>query len=209
MTAQHLIVLLHGVAAHGTALAWMADHLAPALPADTAFAMPDAPYAFDQAPNGPGRQWFSVTGVTRQNRPERVVAARADFDRVVGDAIAAQGFADRLDKVAFVSFSQGSIMGMDAIATGRWPVARLIAFSGRFATPAPIAPAQTPILIAHGIQDNVIPVSDGVEADAALRAAGANVEFLTEQGVGHAPGPLGMARARAILAEWTGTNLIA
>lgn len=196
----HLVIILHGVGAHGSSLAWMADHLP--LPG-TAFAAPDAPFAFDQAPGGPARQWFSVTGVTAANRPARVAAARAPFDAVLAGTIAAHGLTAHPERVALVGFSQGAIMALDAVATGRWPLGAVVAFSGRLASAPPLAPAATPVLIAHGRQDTVIPATEAEAAHAALTAAGCTTQLLLEDRVGHAPGPEGMARARDWLAAWT------
>ena len=195
----HLAILLHGVGAHGSSIAWMADHLSlPGL----SFAAPDAPFAFDAAPGGPARQWFSVTGVTPANRPARVAAARAPFDAVLSDTIAAHGLSDQPDRIALIGFSQGAIMSLDAVATGRWAVGTLFAFSGRLATLPPLTPAPAKILIAHGRQDTVIPATEAQSAHAALSAAGAHPALILEDNVGHAPGPRGMAAARQLLSEW-------
>lgn len=196
-----LVILLHGVGAHGSSIAWLADHLG--LPAGTAVAAPDAPFAFDAAPEGPGRQWFSVTGVTAANRPARVEAARGPFDAVLSGIIVAHGLSDALDRVALVGFSQGSIMALDAVATGRWPVGLLVAFSGRFVGAAPAVQPKTPILIAHGTADSAIPVDEAYHAQQALPGA----EMVIEPGIGHAPGPQGVAQARRMVAEWAGVPL--
>jgi phospholipase/carboxylesterase len=201
MTADRLVILLHGVGANGLSIASLAEHLG--LSAAMAVAAPDAPFAFDPAPHGPGRQWFSVAGVTPENRPARVAAARAPFDAVLAGIIADHGLSDALDRVALVGFSQGSIMALDAVATGRWPVGLLVAFSGRFVGPAPAVPPKTPILIAHGRADTAIPLAEGYHAHDCLPEA----EFIVENNVGHAPGPQGMARARVLLAQWSGAAL--
>ena len=74
----HLALLLHGVGAQGADMGGLAEALAlPGL----AFAAPDAPFPFDAAPGSPGRQWFSVSGVTAANRAARVAAARALLTR--------------------------------------------------------------------------------------------------------------------------------
>lgn len=195
----HLAILLHGVGAHGASIAWMGNHLALS---GLTFAAPDAPFAFDAAPGGPARQWFSVAGVTTENRPARVAAARAPFDDVLARTIAAHGLTAHPDRVALIGFSQGAIMALDAVATGRWPVGALVAISGRLATQPPLTPARAPILIAHGRQDTVIPASEASHAHAALTAAGAHPDLIVEENVGHAPGPQGMTRARALLAAW-------
>ena len=92
------VILLHGVGASGSELAPLGDALRPHLP-HTRFATPDAP---GRSEHGPGRQWFSVAGVSKANRPQRVEAARAEFDRVLNAQISGLGFSDRLDRVALV-----------------------------------------------------------------------------------------------------------
>ncbi|QJU59164.1 prolyl oligopeptidase family serine peptidase [Sphingomonas sp. AP4-R1] len=180
--SRRLVLFLHGVGSRGGDLAGLGGLWRERLP-DTAFVAPDAPFPFDQGSGG--RQWFSVAGVTPDNRAARIVAARGAFDALVSDILEREGFADRLDKVAFVGFSQGSIMALDAIASGRWPVGAVVAFSGRLASPLPIAPGSARICLIHGTADPVMPVAEARAAEAALRAAGAPVSLHIEQGGGH------------------------
>ncbi|MGG6124907.1 phospholipase, partial [Pantoea allii] len=66
--AKALVIFLHGVGSNGDDLAPIGDDWATLLP-DVAFASPDAPYAFE---HGAGYQWFSLAGITPENRPGRV-----------------------------------------------------------------------------------------------------------------------------------------
>lgn len=193
----HLIILLHGVGSNGANLAPLGDAWRQALP-HAEFAAPDAPFAFDQ---GPGRQWFSVSGVTEANRPERVAAARAAFDRTLGDIVAAHGMSDSLERVALVGFSQGSIMALDALASGRWPVAAVVAFSGRLASPQPLAPAPgTRVLLVHGDADPVMPVTESERAATTLQGLGIDVTSHILPRLGHSISPQGATLAGAFLA---------
>ena len=106
-----LIILLHGVGASGASLAPLAEAMAPALPG-VAFATPDGVEPFDMG--GPGRQWFSVKGVTAENRAARVAAARPAFDATLDRIIAEHGA--RPEHVALLGFSQGTIMSLDLLA---------------------------------------------------------------------------------------------
>lgn len=193
-----LVVLLHGVGGNGADLAPLAASLRANLPR-TLFASPDAPNRFDQ---GAGRQWFSVVGVTEANRPLRIVAAREGFDRVVMAELEAAGLSGHWDRVALVGFSQGAIMALDAMATGRLPVRAVVAFSGRLATPGPLAPVTgARALLVHGEVDPVIPARESVEAAAALRAAGVAADCQIAPGLGHSISPQGVALAAAFLAD--------
>ncbi|CAH1688154.1 Phospholipase/carboxylesterase [Hyphomicrobiales bacterium] len=194
---KSLVILLHGVGARGADLEPLGDALRAYLPS-TLFIAPDAPEPFDQG--GPIRQWFSVTGVTAANRPQRVEVARAGFDAIIRDAVETQGFRDRLDQVAFVGFSQGAIMALDAVASGRWSVAATVAFAGRLASPPPLSPAGiTRALLVHGAADTVIPAWESEEAYARLHQAGADVSLHVLPGVGHFITPDGIALAGAFL----------
>lgn len=189
MTGQ-LVILLHGVGARGENLAGLGPIWAGDLP-DTTFVAPDAPFAFDQG--GPGRQWFSIRGVTEANRGERIVAARPTFDAVIAGIIAEHGFGERLDRVALVGFSQGAIMALDALATARWPVAAVLAYSGRLATPEAPLPGKTPALLIHGDADMAIPHGESLSAAARLSAAGIDARAIIEPRHFHGISPDGAA----------------
>ena len=194
---RNLVILLHGVGSSGANLATLAEAWRNTLP-NADFAAPDAPFPFG---HGPGRQWFSVNGVTEANRPERVAAARGPFDKTLGDIIAAHGLTDQPGRIALVGFSQGSIMALDAVASGRWPVAAVVAFSGRLASPKPLAPAQgARVLLIHGDADPVMPASESVRAAAVLKELGVDATSQILRGVGHTISPEGASIAGSFLA---------
>lgn len=191
-----LVILLHGVGSNGQNMEMLADALRPALP-NTTFVSPDALFPG----NGAGRQWFSIAGVTEANRPQRIADVRSEFDRLIGHLIEKHGFENRLDRVVLLGFSQGSMMLLDAIATGRWPVAAGIAFSGRLASLPPLSPSpDTRILLLHGSADPVVPSIELERAEAALKAAGSVVEAKLFPGLGHSVSQEGLDLAQAFIA---------
>jgi len=193
-----LVILLHGVGSNGADLVPLGDAWRAALP-QAEFVAPDAPSAQGA---GPGRQWFSVAGVTAANRAERVVAARGPFDATLSRIIADHGLSDDLDRVALVGFSQGSIMALDALATGRWPVAGMVAFAGRLATPPPLQPSTgTPALLIHGDRDGVIPAGESEAAAASLRGLGVRIGVRILPGVAHTISAEGASLAEAFLVK--------
>lgn len=195
---RNLVILLHGVGSSGNNLLALGEAWSQLLP-DTDFVSPDAPEPFEL---GPGRQWFSVNGVTEANRPERVAGARVSFDRLLTEIIEAQGHRDQLDRVALVGFSQGSIMALDALVSGRWPVAAIVAFSGRLASPLPLRPSpSTRALLIHGDADPVMPVAESKRAVAALQSVGFAADLRVLAGVGHSISSEGVRIAGAFLAE--------
>lgn len=194
---RNLVILLHGVGSNGQDIASLGAFWNDTLP-DTAFAAPDAPFPF---PHGHGHQWFSVDGVIEANRPARVQAARAEFDRVVGEIVARHDLTDHPERVALAGFSQGAIMALDVLASGRWQPAGIVAFSGRLASPPPIRPATaTPLLLVHGAADPVMPPVECDRAAAALQALGVQVQRLVLPGLGHSISAEGAKAAGAFLA---------
>lgn len=194
-----LVILLHGVGSSGANLAGLGEHWRGIMP-DASFAAPDGPEPFDQG--GAGRQWFSVRGVTPANRAERIVAARSAFDATLRSIVARHGFAERLGQVALVGFSQGSIMALDAIVSGRWPVGAVVAFSGRLASPEPFAPVLSArVCMIHGSADPVMPLTEMHDAEQRLRRAGLSVEAHVMDGLGHTISERGAAIGGSFLAK--------
>lgn len=190
--------MLHGVGSSGNDLAPIGNAWTSALP-DAAFVAPNAP---NPSSFGSGYQWFSVAGVTEDNRSGRVLDARPSFDKTISALIEENGFSSRLDRVVLVGFSQGTIMALDAVASGRWPVGAVVGFSGRLASPLPLQPATaTPILLVHGSSDTVIPASESGKAAATLHRLGLKVETLILPGLTHTISAEGVARAGRFLTE--------
>jgi len=180
-------LMLHGVGGNGAGLLPLGSHLAaPGL----VFRAPDAPLSA-----GPGaRKWFDIAGVTVENRPARVRAAREGLDALIAAAEAETG----ATQTVLLGFSQGSIMALDALARGR--VARVVAFAGRLAfdgTPKPLPGALA--LLIGGQYDQVIPPGEVREAATRLTAAGVITDLMIEPQIGHEIGPQGLAAAQAFL----------
>jgi len=198
MMAKALVIFLHGVGSNGDDLAPLGHHWATLLP-DVIFAAPNAPERFAA---GFGWQWFSLTDVTPENRPGRVRAARAAFDATLNAIVAQHGFADRWQDVVLVGFSQGSIMALDALASGRYPLAGVVAFSGRLAVEGQLTPqAHVPALLIHGQGDEVIPWQESESAATRLRAAGVPVDARFEPSTGHTISGPGAMHAAAFIGQ--------
>lgn len=191
---DHLAVLLHGIGASGVQLSPLASYWRASLPY-TSFAVPDAPMHHRY-----GHQWFSTEGNPLD--PTRIQAARGVFDELITDIARREGFEDAQDRTAFVGASQGAIVALDAVASGRWKVGALVSFAGLL-PPRKISPAsrETPILLVHGQADTTIPAAASTLAAAQLGAAGCKVELDVEPDVGYTISSSGAARALAFLKQ--------
>lgn len=201
--SDHLVLLLHGVAAFGHDLDPLARVLRRELPGAKVIA-PDAPLACIP---GPGRQWYDLDAVTPENRSGRIEAARDVCDQVVEGLIAYHGFAGRPERVALVGFSQGATIAFDGFASGRWQAGAVVLLSGRFVKPEPFAPArQTPVLLVHGAEDGAVPPQEDGKAESWLVEAGVRVERHLLPGVGHVISPRAARLASRFLREVLGAQ---
>ena len=173
-----LIILLHGVGHTPAAMAPLAERIASRLP-DATIAAPPAACPYDLAERG--HQWFSVDGITEENRPARIRAALPAFVETVRSLQRAHG-ATPADTV-LAGFSQGAIMAL-AACTDTWLARHVVAIAGRFA-PLPDAwELRTKVSLVHGTMDGTVPADHSRRAAACLAGLGADVHLdLVPRGV--------------------------
>jgi phospholipase/carboxylesterase len=178
--AEQLMLLLHGVGATAQDLVPLGHVLAAEFPAAFIVSVA-APAPFD---GGGGRQWFSVQGISEDNRPERVAAALPAFIDTVARWQREAGVGT--DAVALIGFSQGGIMALESTRDQPAIAGRVVSIAGRFAT-LPTRPNEgTTLHMFHGKLDPVIPYGFTVEAAHHLVAIGADITADVVPHVGHA-----------------------
>jgi phospholipase/carboxylesterase len=149
--AQQLVLLFHGVGANAADM----EPLGRAIAAEFAQAFVVSVAGGQAADLGSGRQWFSVRGITEENRPERVAQALPGFLSAVRHwQHAAQA---GIDATALVGFSQGAIMALEATRSADVPAGRVVAIAGRFASLPDRATRKVTVHLIHGKADPVIP----------------------------------------------------
>ena len=172
--AAQLILLFHGVGSTAQSMAPLGLAFAQAFPQAMVVAL-DSPHPSELAPGG--RQWFSVTGVTDENRAERVEAALPAFEYAVRhwqqrSGVGAAG-------TALVGFSQGAIMALASTLREDPVAARVIAIAGRYARlPEQALHEGSTVHLLHGKTDAVIPYNHAIEAALRLKALG--VDFTAD-----------------------------
>jgi phospholipase/carboxylesterase len=193
--AQQLIILLHGVGSRPASLLGMAEAFREAWPG-AAIALPAGLQPFDgagQDHDHSHHQWFSIRGVTEDNRPERVTAALPGFLGMIR-SLQETTRVPPADTV-IAGFSQGAIMALEAIAAADGLAGRVLSFSGRYARLPATAPTDTSLSFYHGDNDEVIPLRHAQAAFDHLAGLGADVSLDIAHGVGHEPHPVLVAEA--------------
>jgi phospholipase/carboxylesterase len=190
-----VVLFLHGLGDSGSGgLLEIGRMWQRALP-NTEFLCPDAPFAFDMAPpDFSGRQWFSLREFTPRMIEEGVKTAAPILNAFIDEVLAALNL--KASRLVLVGFSQGTMM---ALYTGlRRPeaVAAIIGYSGRIVDGENLAAdkkSSPPVLLAHGMLDEVLPFASLGEAEMVLRHAGIDVQTLVCPRLGHSIDDAGIA----------------
>jgi phospholipase/carboxylesterase len=191
-----LFVYLHGYGSRAEDLHPIATALAATFP-DAESLLPDG---FASTSTGMGRQWWSVEGMTNDNRAQRVDAASREFERWLDAELASRSLG--YEDVTLFGFSQGAAL---AVAVGsRRSVMAVVSFCGR-PPAASDADVSTAFLLVHGAHDPFIPVSDATRFHATLRERGADVEFRLLAELGHGINRDAVELAREFVAARTRT----
>lgn len=165
---EQLFLLFHGVGSTAENLAPLGKFIAAAFPQAAIVSVPGA----FESDLGMGRQWFSVRGVTEENRPARIAEAMPLFAQAVSEL--QQRFGIGPEATTLVGFSQGAIMSLESARAGQGLAARIVSIAGRFAELPNQAPRAT-IHFVHGRNDLVVPATYSSAAAEKLKALGANV----------------------------------
>jgi phospholipase/carboxylesterase len=182
---KQLVILCHGLGADAFDLIDLAPAWQHACP-DALFASVHAPFPHD---SGFGRQWWSVADRSPAVMEAGVRTAAPYLHGFIDAELARLGLPD--DAYAIMGFSQGAMMSLFAglrRPSGHTPPRAILAFSGALITPQTLPVELTnrpPVLLVHGEDDEVVPVSRSRDAEAALIAAGVPVDAHYIPRLGH------------------------
>lgn len=183
---KQLFIMLHGVGARSSDLLPLARQFRRAFPGG-GFLLPDGIHPFDVA--GPSdnagnrRQWFSISGVTEENRSARVAEAMPVLSAYVRQA--QDRYQILQSDTALIGFSQGAILALEFSSIHDGGVGRVLSFSGRFAKLPEKAPELTTLHLLHGKDDRVIPVDHAYAAYARLTELQGDATLDVASSVGH------------------------
>ncbi|AIA70236.1 putative phospholipase/Carboxylesterase family protein [Pectobacterium atrosepticum SCRI1043] len=177
--ANRLILLFHGVGDTAAGMAQIGRYFAAALPQALVISIA-GPFSTGY---GDGRQWFSVQGVTEENRLSRIEANLPRFVDTVRHWQEQSGIS--AEQTVLVGFSQGSIMSLEALKSESSLAGHIIAFSGRFAVLPEKAFADVAVHLIHGEADGVIVVGHAHAAAHRFQELGTSFTLDIAPGVGH------------------------
>ena len=168
-----LIVCLHGFGGNS-------QQLAPFAPAfnlpEYQFLFPDSPFSYSSG-NG-GRMWYNL----RDHNYQGLTQSRQQLTDWLMSLESSTGVP--LSRTILSGFSQGGAMTLDVGLS--LPLAGLVCLSGYLhAKPEPLTGKSfPPVLIVHGRQDQIVPLSSAIRARDNLTASGVKVKY-QEFDMGH------------------------
>jgi phospholipase/carboxylesterase len=182
-----LIVLCHGLHADGSQLSQLAEVWRGALPS-AGFALPHAPWARRRLGffRRKRREWFSIRDKSPDAYEAGVRAAAALLDRFIDAEL------DRLalgpEDYVLAGYSQGAMTVLFAGLRRAVPPRAIVAIAGSLIAPGRLAAEirnRPPILLMHGMEDQLVPVQSSRSAARELSGAGVLVETLYPAGLAH------------------------
>jgi phospholipase/carboxylesterase len=187
---DQLFILLHGVGGSPAYMMPLVNKLRETYPS-AAFLVPEGTYPFDAGDSG--RQWFSISGVTEENRIARVERAIPALHQLV--VTEQERFNIATEATILGGFSQGAIMSLEFSVAHDGIAGKVLAFSGRYARLPEAAPTATAIHLFHGQEDKVVLASHSLCALERIEALHGQVTLDLAESVGHQLHPLLINRA--------------
>lgn len=180
---ETILVALHGVGSNERDLVEVAEAIAPdslVISLRSPIELSNDSYAFFHVqftPSGPVHNWTE---------------AKKNFELLEKELISiSKRFNIPLKNISIMGFSQGSIMTMGLLLQSSLDLGHYICFSGRtlpefadYAIKNPTTGFKRKIFLAHGVQDNTLPVSLGRRSKEVLEAIKADLTYLEFEG-GH------------------------
>jgi phospholipase/carboxylesterase len=177
------IIWLHGLGADGHDFEPLVPELIRRGERSWRFVFPHAP-ARPVTINGgmKMRAWYDIRGFDRQSAEDEAGLRQSTV--AVNDLIAKErGRGIAAQRIVLAGFSQGGAVALYAAArhperlAGVMALSTYLALAGKLATERAAANDGTPIFMAHGLGDTVLPITLGLESRDRLKAAGYTVEW--------------------------------
>ena len=198
--ANKLVVFLHGYGADGKDLIDLAKPFGMALP-NASFISPDAPHPCAMSPQG--RQWFPIEEI-----PMGAIKASLGLLDLIDNE--AKKLSLTFKDVILIGFSQGAMMSMQCLIINHEQLGAIIGYSGALKEENIDAAndqivngkhkfSDTPVLLVHGEQDEVVPFQSLEKSKYLLNKIGFNVQTLSRQNLAHGIDPEGISKGMEFL----------
>jgi phospholipase/carboxylesterase len=200
---KQVVIFLHGLGDSGSGgLLTIGQMWQQELP-ECEFLCPDAPFPHDMMPEEfGGRQWFSLRSFAPNDVARGVREAAPILDQYIDHVLETRGIAS--ERLALVGFSQGTMMALHVALRRSAPLACIVGYSGMMADTGSLAAEKKsapPILLVHGMQDDVVPFVAMSVSEQALKSAQIPVQTLACPGLAHSIDDAGLKAGMQFLKQ--------
>ncbi len=185
-----MVILFHGYGSNGDDLIGLVPYWQSALP-HTVFLSPNAPEPCPGAPGG--YQWWPLTNFSPQARAAGVRAAAPIVNGFIDTQLALYYLTD--GQLALVGFSQGTMVALHVGPRRERQLAGIVGYSGMLADEDSAAAelrTKPPVLLVHGDNDPMIPVTALHRTKAELERLGFDVATHISRGLDHSVDEAGL-----------------
>lgn len=194
---KRAVVLLHGYGSDGQDLISLAPYLAAPLP-NTAFFAPNAP---QRTVMGFGYQWFSDAGGTFLDKQGIDAAVDLLADYLEKTVYTPHNLTP--ENVALVGFSMGTMTALHAAPRLVGGCKAVVGFSGKMVFAEELKTlermAKMPVLLIHGLEDDVVPYHASEKAALTLKENGFDTQLELLGGLAHSIDEAGITLATEFL----------
>ncbi|HJT25039.1 MAG TPA: alpha/beta fold hydrolase [bacterium] len=183
-----VVVTLHGLGTNADDLVPFCEQLKLL---HCRFVLPDAPLHLPGYPEG-AYAWYDFQAHNRKEIEQSRDFLFRVLDRFSNDPNLrpSSGSEKKPSPLILLGFSQGGVMSLEAGLNYKGRIAAIVSMSGYMPDPWATltkaeAPFETPILLVHGTEDQVVPVEGSRHAAESLRQTGYNAVTLKELPMGH------------------------
>ncbi len=195
---KQMVFLIHGYGANGRDLLSLAESWRHSLP-EARFLSLEAPFACESSPEDPSaRQWFSMSGGSNRETLARGLDHVEPFlTPFIQNTLSKSGPAP---PYAIVGFSQGAMLAVYAGLKARPPPRAIISYSGAFIGMEGQPAAKPPVLLVHGLDDDVVPAGLLELSRSSLKTLEVPVTAVSYPNLGHGIHREAMEAGREFLA---------
>ncbi|OYZ36128.1 MAG: hypothetical protein B7Y25_08300 [Alphaproteobacteria bacterium 16-39-46] len=191
-----IVVLFHGYGDNAENFLLLGALLGQFLP-NTLFVAPEGPLDCKTVPSG--KQWLKTSKNNRPQLLKEIKNLTPPLNQYLDNLLKTYNIPSQ--KMALMGFSQGARIALH-IGLHRPMCAGIVAFSGSYLEdPETVPLTRTPILIIHGTEDKMAPVSLARESHKRLKALKMPVTLILLPGVAHDIDLSGLETAVAFLQE--------
>lgn len=180
---ENIILFLHGYGANGEDLISLSSNWINFLP-NTIFYSPNAPFVCNEVPNG--FKWFELMQRSKDEVKDGLIKAGPYLNNFIDEILDSNNL--EMKNLIVIGFSQGTMLSLHHLNKRNEACAGLIGYSGLLFENKEFVKeikSRFPILLYHGLDDEIINYESSQSASENLKKYGFTVDCIIQKNLGH------------------------